>query len=169
MKKNGLFVISLLLFISSIFYSQKSTADSEASFQDASFNEEFLKGEKTSQRTTGHHFLEKTMNYLSDIVSRYQPESTTIKQGYYQLEEIPSVIERLNQQSNETEKLTNPMSYTRYRYKDERLPPWEMVLREFMKRNSVVQGVSFFIFNVKPPSLDVMSDKLLCAKAFVVH
>ena len=95
------------------------------------------------------------------------PESVT-RSNYYELEEIPSAINWLNNRSSKEKQLTDPMSYMRHRYKDEKLPQWLVVASAFMKKNGTAKGLNSFVFHVEALDIDQIGNKL-CSRAFTVH
>ncbi|MDE0152070.1 MAG: hypothetical protein OXK80_06235 [Bdellovibrionales bacterium] len=67
-------------------------------------------------------------------------------QGVYNLEEIPSAVERLNEKSPQSEYMRNAMTYNAFRYKDPKLPSWITIYRWYKAKYGNTKGLYDFIF-----------------------
>lgn len=67
-------------------------------------------------------------------------------QGLYTLEEIPSVVARLNEKPPQAEYMRNAMTYNAFLYKDPKLPSWITVYRRYKAKYGSAEGLYDFMF-----------------------
>ena len=86
---------------------------------------------------------------LSDFVFPNKPPVRGSQSAFYSLEEIPSVVSRINAESSEDEKMNSVSTYTDFRFKDPRLPSWSTVANWYREKHGDTKGLSDFIFPVR--------------------
>ncbi len=111
-------------------------------------------------------FRHKDSRLLSwnGLAKRYKQKYRTTKgmahfiflDRYYALEEIPSVIVRLNAKSSEAEQIRTVKTYEKFRRKDKRLPSWYQLVKRYKEQNGYEtgMGLAHFIFGNDPYALE---------------